>query len=93
MTTQPEQILENNLVTQLVKLGYKSVVIKDEKDLLANLKSQLETHNKTTLSDSDFKQIVNYINKGNIFQRANILRDRVPYTNDNGEQKTVELGF
>ena len=97
MTTQPEQILENNLVTQLQKLGYKSVVIKDEKDLLANLKTQLEVHNskdltcKVSLSDNDFKQILNYINKGNIFQRAKILRDRVPYTNDKGESKTVEL--
>jgi type I restriction enzyme R subunit len=91
MTTQPEQILENNLLYQLQKLGYKSVVIKDETDLLGNLKSQLEIHNKTTLSDSDFKQILNYINKGNIFERAKILRDRVPFTNDKGEHKTVEL--
>jgi len=91
MTTQPEQILENNLVAQLQKLGYKSVVIKDENDLLANLKSQLEVHNKATLSDNDFKQILNYINKGNIFERAKILRDRVPYTNDKGEHKTIEL--
>jgi len=91
MTTQPEQILENNLLAQLQKLGYKSIVIKDETDLLANLKSQLEVHNKTKLSDNDFKQILNYINKGNIFQRAKILRDRVPFTNDKGEHKTVEL--
>ncbi len=55
MTTQPEQILENNLVAQLQKLGYKSVVIKDENDLLANLKLQLEIHIKTKLSDNDFK--------------------------------------
>lgn len=91
MTTQAEQILENNLVAQLEKLGYKSVVIKDENDLLANFKSQLEIHNKIELSDNDFKQILNYINKGNIFDRAKILRDRVPYTNDKGENKTVEL--
>jgi type I restriction enzyme R subunit len=91
MTTQPEQILENNLVGQLQKLGYKKVVIKEEKDLLANLKSQLEIHNKTILSDSDFKQILNFINKGNVFERAKILRDRVPYTNDKGDHKTIEL--
>lgn len=66
MTTQPEQILENNLVAQLVKLGYKNVVINDETDLLANLKSQLEVQNKTELSDNDFKQILNFINKGNV---------------------------
>ena len=91
MTTQPEQVLENNLVVQLIKLGYKNVVIHNESDLLANLKSQLEVHNKTELSDNDFKQILNYINKGNVFERARILRDRVPYTNDKGETKTIEL--
>ncbi len=91
MTTQPEEILENNLVEQLVKLGYQKVKLKDEDDLLANLKAQLEKHNKTQLSDSDFRQILNFINKGNIFERAKILRDRVPYTNEQGEHKTVEL--
>jgi len=91
MTIQPEQILENNLVAQLQNLGYNSVVIKDEPDLLANLKYQLEIHNKTEISDNDFKQILNYINKGNIFERAKILRDRVPYTNEQGEHKTIEL--
>ncbi|MBH0076025.1 type I restriction endonuclease subunit R [Pseudoalteromonas sp. SWYJ118] len=91
MTTQFEQVLENNLITQLQELGYLNVVIKDEKDLLINLKAQLETHNKTSLSENDFKQILNFINKGNIFERAKILRDRVPYTNDKGEAKTVEL--
>ncbi len=91
MTTQPEQVLENNLVAQLAKLGYTQTVIKDETDLLANLKNQLEKHNKVQLSEHDFKQILNFINKGNIFERAKILRDRVPYTNDKNEHKTVEL--
>ncbi|MDF1549947.1 MAG: type I restriction endonuclease subunit R, partial [Bacteroidales bacterium] len=97
MTTQPEQILENNLIAQLEKLGYKKVQINDESDLLLNLKSQLEKHNslktdvRLSLSDNEFKQILNFINKGNIFQRAKILRDRVPYTNDKGETKTIEL--
>mgnify|MGYP000739776865 CR=1 FL=1 len=91
MTTQPEQILENNLVSQLERLGYNKVAIRGENDLLANLKSQIEKHNKVTLTDNDFKQILNYINKGNVFERAKILRDRVPYTNIQGETKTVEL--
>ncbi|MBO6532211.1 MAG: type I restriction endonuclease subunit R [Muricauda sp.] len=91
MTTQPEQILENNVVAQLEGLGYQKVVIRDEDELLANLKSQLEKHNKVQLSQNDFTQILNYINKGNVFERAKILRDRVPYTNAQGEVKTVEL--
>lgn len=91
MTTQPEQILENNLIEQLKGLGYKSVIIRDEKDLLVNLKTQLEKHNKVQLSDYDFRQILNFINKGNVFERAKILRDRVPYSNEQGETKTIEL--
>ena len=91
MTTQPEQLLENNLVSQLAQLGYEKVVIKDKADLLTNLKTQLEKHNNISLSDNDFKQVLNYINKGSIFERAKILRDRVPFTNDQGENKTIEL--
>src|SRR5690554_4564670 len=91
MTSQPEHILELNLIAQLEKLGYEKAVIKDESDLLINLKSQLEKHNKIELSQNEFKQILNFINKGNIFERAKILRDRVPYTNAQGETKTIEL--
>jgi type I restriction enzyme R subunit len=91
MTIQPEQILENNLVEQLEKLGYQKAFLADEKALLVNLKSQLEKHNHATLSDNDFRQILNFINKGNIFERAKILRDRVPYVNDEGQDKTIEL--
>ncbi len=91
MTTQAEQILENKLINQLIRLGYAKITIKDENDLLGNFKHQLEIHNKTKLSSQDFKQILNYINKGSIFERAKVLRDRVPYTNGDGEHKTVEL--
>ncbi|MFC3415651.1 type I restriction endonuclease subunit R [Algoriphagus hitonicola] len=91
MTIQPEQTLENNLVVQLEELGYKKVLIRDEKDLLANLKKQVEAHNKEQLSEKEFTQILNFINKGNVFERAKLLRDRVPYLDDKGEHRTVEL--
>ncbi|EPA00011.1 Type I restriction-modification system, restriction subunit R [Indibacter alkaliphilus LW1] len=91
MTTQPEQTLENNLIAQLAALGYKKVLIPDETALLANLKTQLEKHNKTQLSEKEFTQILNAINKGNVFERAKILRDRVEYMDDSGEHRTVEL--
>ena len=91
MTKQPELILEQNLVDQLVGLGYSRVAIADEGDLVLNLKSQLEKHNKTKFTDNEFKQILNYINKGNIFERSKTLRDRVPYINDKNETKTIEL--
>jgi len=91
LTTQTEETLELNLIAQLETLGYEKVKIEDEQGLLQNLKVQLEQHNSIALSDNDFKQVLNYINKGNIFKKAKLLRDRVPYINDNNEHKTLEL--
>ncbi len=91
MTTQPEQALENNLVQQLQQMGYQKVLIPDEEALLKNLKAQLEKHNKIQLSDQEFAQILNALNKGSVFERAKILRDRVAYTDDTGESRTIEL--
>ncbi|MGL5561120.1 MAG: type I restriction endonuclease subunit R [Tannerellaceae bacterium] len=91
MNAQPEQILENNLVGQLMQLGYEKVEIADERDLLANLRLQLEKHNERKLSEQEFAQVLNGINKGSIFERAKVLRDRVAYTRDNGERTTLEL--
>ena len=91
MTTQPEYILEENLVEQLQDLGYEKVNIKDEDELVANLKGQLEKHNRTTFSDAEFKQILNQLEKGNIFEKAKTLRDRITYAKDNGETGYVEL--
>lgn len=95
MTTQPEQILEDNLVAQLIELGYAYVAIKDEKDLYANFKSQLEKHNKVTLSDLEFKLILNHLNKGNVYDRAKILRDKLPLirADKSGLVSTVYIEF
>ncbi len=54
MSKQLEQILEEQLIEQLQKLNYSLVQIKDEKELLANLKSQLETHNKISFTKTEF---------------------------------------
>ncbi len=91
MSTQPEQVLENNLVAQLTTLGYSPVVIKDEQDLLTNLRTQLEKHNQITISDKEFDKILNHLNKGNVFERAKILRDKVQYTKDNGDSAYIEF--
>ena len=91
MTTQPEAILEENLVEQLVDLGYQRIKIADENALISNLKTQLEKHNNKTLSDAEFKQVLNAITKGNIYAKAEILRDKVEYKKDNGETGYLEL--
>jgi len=38
MITQPEQVLEHNLLSQLDSLGHRPILIKTEKDFLENLK-------------------------------------------------------
>lgn len=92
MTTQSEQILEELLIQQLSSNGYDRIIIKDEKDLLANLKTQLEKHNNKTFSDNDFKQILNHLNKtNNVFEKAHILRDKFSFRNDNNELIYVEF--
>jgi len=91
MTTQPEAILENNLIKQLNLLGYEKVKIKDEADLLANLKNQLEKHNNTSFSDKEFAKIINHLNKGGVFDRAKILRDKMQLDRDNGDSSYIEF--
>ncbi len=91
MNTQPEQLLENNLIDQLVGLGYNYITLKDEQDVITNFKQQIEKHNKITLTEAEFKQILIYINKGNTFERAKTLRSRIPYVNELGENKTIQL--
>lgn len=91
MSTQPEQVLESNLINQLNSLGHKPVIIKNEADLLSNLKSQLEKHNKTTFSDKEFSKILNHLNKGNVFEKAGILRDKMTFERDNGDKAYIEF--
>lgn len=91
MSTQPEQVLESNLVKQLNSLGHHSVTIKNEDDLLANLKAQLEKHNQISLSNKEFGKILNHINKGNVFDKARILRDKMQFERDNGQSAYIEF--
>ena len=91
MTTQPEYILEENLIQQLADLGYKKVVITDEDALITNLKAQLEKHNNCSLSEAEFKQVLNHLSKGTIYERAKTLRDKVTYNKDDGGTGYLEL--
>ena len=54
-------------------MGYEKVHVSNEEELLANLKLQLQKHNQTTFSDSEFTQILNDIKKG-VFDNKAILK-------------------
>lgn len=91
MSKQSEAILEENLLKQLQLQKYERVIIKDDKDLEKNLKTQLEKHNKTTLTDTEFKRVLNHLNKGNVFEKAKILRDKYVLPCDDGTTKYIEF--
>lgn len=92
MSKQSEQILEEQLVAQLKKLGYKYAFIADEKALLANLKTQLETHNHIQFSDSEFEKVLNILNKGSVFEKAKVLREKKHHIiRDNGDNLYFEF--
>ena len=91
MTTQSEQALETELIQQLISLGYAFAKITNEADLLRNLKSQLEKHNQVSLSTSEFNKVLNQLSKGNVFERAKILRDKFDLLCDDGTIKYIEF--
>ena len=45
MPYESEHTLENNLIAQLVDMGYERVRVDDEASMVANLRTQLEVHN------------------------------------------------
>ncbi|MHA3058566.1 type I restriction endonuclease subunit R [Acinetobacter sp. ANC 5584] len=90
MTVQSEQQLENELITQLQPLGYQRVSIKDESQLLSNLKTQIERANGLTpLSATEWKQVISFLNTGSVFERAKNLRDLFPIKFDDGSSKHI----
>lgn len=91
MAKQPEQILEEQLVAQLQKLGYGLVQLKDEKDLVTNLKQQLEKHNNIQFSKVEFEKVLNILSKGSVFEKAKTLREKQHLVRDNGDNLYFEF--
>jgi len=91
MAKQPEQILEEQLVAQLQRLGYGLVQLKDEKDLIGNLKQQLEKHNKIQFSKAEFEKVLNILSKGSVFEKAKTLREKQHIVRDNGDNLYFEF--
>jgi type I restriction enzyme, R subunit len=89
--SQSEQELEQNLIQRLTGLGYEPVHISNAADLKANLKAQIEKHNATQLSDEEFRQVLNHLDKGNIFDRAKRLRDKMELSRDDGTTFYLEF--
>ena len=89
MAYQSEQELEDKLVVQLSQLKdgkqqFEKVNIIDVDSLRANLKKQLSKLNGFEISDNELKQIRNALARGNVFDKAKVLRDRLQINKDDG---------
>ncbi len=91
MSTQPEQVLENQLVEQLSSIGYTKVSIPDEAALLTNLKAQLEKHNNIKFTAKEFERVLNTLSKGSVFEKAKTLREKQHLVRDNGDNLYFEF--
>ncbi len=99
MSRQSEQILEEQLIAQLQKMGYAYIVINSEKDLLLNLKGQLEKHNNTALTktgntqftQTEFERVLNLLSKGSVFEKSKMLRQKQHLVRDNGDNLYFEF--
>src|SRR5688572_26830512 len=99
MAKQPEQILEEQLIALLQKLGYQYALINSERDLITNLKAQLEKHNAAALSRTgeakftklEFEKVLNILSKGSVFEKAKTLRAKQHIERDNGENLYFEF--
>ncbi len=89
--TQPEAILENQLVQQLMALGYSIVKIDNKKKLIANLKNQLEKQNNISFSAPKFDKVLNILSKGSVFEKTKTLREKQHIIRDNGADLYFEF--
>ncbi|GAA6187837.1 type I restriction endonuclease subunit R [Litorivita sp. NS0012-18] len=88
---QSEAQLENDLVKRLIGLGYDPVTLPDMAAVQANLRVQLGKQNDITLSDQEFARVLNHLDKGNVFERAKILRGRMHLTRDDGSSAYLQF--
>lgn len=94
MTTQSEAALENGLIKTLIDNSYERVIIREEENLKANFKSQLEKHNqkelalhgRSHLTNSEFDKILIYLEGGTRFEKAKKLRDLYPLETEDGQR-------
>ena len=91
-----EAKLEDKLIDQLVKQGYKKVKIDTVEDLEKNFRDQINEHNKirlegNPLSDKEFDRLMLKISGKGVFQSAKELRQLQDIQRDDGTIVYLEL--
>lgn len=93
---QSEAELEKDFIYRLTQQGYEYINIKNEKDLISNLRTQLEKLNNFSFSDNEWKQFYSKVisngNEGIIEKTRKIQDDSVQIlTRDDGSTKNIKL--
>ena len=93
---ESEAMLEERFIEQLQSMGYERIKIKNEEELNANFKLQLEKLNKKVLNgkpltDEEFERILIYLDSGSVFDKATKLRDE--YTIKRDGEMSVSIQF
>lgn len=91
MSKQPELILEEQLIAQLKELKYGLVYIRNEVELITNLKAQIEKHNGIVFTTKEFEKVLNILSKGSVFEKAKTLREKQHIIRDNGDNLYFEF--
>jgi type I restriction enzyme R subunit len=93
---QTEAELEESFINQLISQGYDYLPIKNEKDLIQNLRRQLEKINNYTFTDSEwerfFKECIANPNEGIVEKTRKIQQDYIQVLKrDDGTTKNIYL--
>ena len=93
---ESEAKLEEKLINQLEKQGYKKVQIDTVEDLKKNFREQINEHNKSRLdekplSDKEFERLMIKISGKGVFQSAKELRQLQDIQRDDGTVAYIEL--
>ncbi len=93
---QSEAQLEAEFIRLLVELGYERLTIHKEKDLIENLRHQLEKLNDYHFSDDEWNRLFNEVlanSKDGIVEKTRLIQeDHVQVLRrDNGESKNIML--
>ncbi len=96
VNVESEAMLEEKFIQDLQSMGYERIKIKNEEQLNANFKIQLEKLNKKELNgkpltDEEFKKILIYLDSGSVFDKAEKLRDE--YTIKRDDNTSVSIKF
>lgn len=93
---ESEARLEEKLINQLTKQGYKKIQINTVEDLERNFRNQINEHNKyrleeKPLSDKEFERLMIKISGKGVFQSAKELRQLQDIQRDDGTIAYIEL--